>query len=235
MSTRNFALVASAILFASPSTDALAASPTPTLKTGDYGGQRALVVVGEPTKYGGDGVAVARHPTTVHYDSATQTYVLHDYEGDAGFTFSPNEIVTSKSNATYTFYRDTATGSTLKLLNQSPTNPLIALTYVTYGKWNIPKAPGETYIFADNYVVFGQKTPSANIPRTGSALYNAILDGSYQSGSNSYHLSGTAKYTANFANATMSVSAAPVAKSTITELTTSVITMLARHMLGTRL
>lgn len=194
-----------------PAAAANAASATPNLRTGDYAGLRSLVVVGEPTQYGGDGVAANTHPTTVHYDSATQSYILHDYEGDAGYRFSPNEIVASQSSAAYTTYRDTATGSTLKLLNQSASNPVIALTYVTYGKWNIPKAPGETYKFADNYVVFGQRTPAASIPRSGSASYNAILDGTYQSGSNTYRLGGNAKYTANFGNATMGVSVTPVA------------------------
>lgn len=209
MNTRNsFLALAIGVGLGTPS---LAASPTPTLKTGDYVGQRAVVVVGDPTKYGGDGVAVNTHSTTVRFDAATQSYTLHDYDGDSGYRFSPNEIVTSQSSAAYTSYRDTATGSTLKLLNQSPSNSLIVLSYVTYGKWNIPKAAGETYKFADNYVVFGQKTPSANIPRSGSASYNAILDGSYQRGSIAYRVSGTARYTANFGSATMGVSANPVA------------------------
>lgn len=188
-----------------------AASPTPNLKTGDYQGLRALIVVGEPTQYGGDGVAANTHPTTVRYDAATQTYILHDYDGDAGFRFSPGEIVASQTSTAYTTYRDTATGSTLRLLNQSSSNPVIALTYVTYGKWNIPKASGETYKFADNYVVFGQKTPSASVPRSGTAAYGAILDGSYQRGAASYRLSGTARYTANFGSGTMGVTVTPVA------------------------
>lgn len=190
---------------------AAATSPTPTLKTGDYSGQRALVVVGEPTAYGGDGVSANIHPTTVHYDAASQTYVLHDYEGDQGYSFSPGEIVAGKSSAAYTFYRDTRTGSTLKLLNQSASNPLIVLTYVTYAKWNVPQT--SPIILADNYVVFGQVTPAANVPRTGSASYKAILDGTYQNRSGTYRLSGNANFVANFGNATMSVTATPIATS----------------------
>jgi len=80
---------------------------------------------------------------------------------------------------------------------------------VTYGKWAMPHS--SPIIYADNYVVFGQQTPAASIPRSGSASYSAVLDGTYQSGSNTYRLGGTASYVANFGNATMSVSATPVA------------------------
>jgi hypothetical protein len=188
-----------------------AATPTPTLAAGDYPGLRAIVAVGDPSAYGGDGITANRHPTTVHYDAASQTYVLHDSEGDPGYGFSPSEIVASQSTAAYTFYRDTSTGSTLKLLNQSTSNPLIVLTYVTYGKWVVPVT--WPIILADNYVVFGQKTPAASVPRTGSASYNAMLDGTYQNQSGTYALSGGASYVANFASGSMGVTVTPVATS----------------------
>ena len=75
-----------------------AASPTPALPTGNYAGQRALVVVADPTSYGGDGVAANIHPTTVRYDAASQSYVLYDYEGAPGTTFAPSEKVASHSS-----------------------------------------------------------------------------------------------------------------------------------------
>lgn len=186
-----------------------AASPTPGLKTGSYAGQRALVVVGDKTAYGGDGVAANVHPTTVSYNAATQTYTLYDYDGGPGFGFSPGEVVAAQSNAGYTTYRDASTGSTLKLLNDGASNPVIALTYVTYGKWVVPQSA--PIHFADNYVVFGQITPAASVPRTGSASYRAILDGTYQKGAATYRLSGNATLTASFGTGMMGLTTTPVA------------------------
>jgi C-lobe and N-lobe beta barrels of Tf-binding protein B len=190
-----------------------ATSPTPTLKTGDYAGQRAIFSSRDPTSYS-SGVAVGKHPTTIHYDAASQTYVFSD--GPEGYyprySFSPNEIVTTQSTAAYTVYRDRNSGAgTLKLLNQSPTNPVIALTYVTYGKWTQPPTPDVKV--ADNYMVFGQITPPASVPRSGSASYKAILDGTYQQASSIYRLSGNAVFAANFGTGTMGLTVTPVATS----------------------
>ena len=193
---------------------AVTPNPTPNLKTGDYQAQWGLLVVGDPAAYSRNNVSAAIHPMTVHYDSASGTYVVND--GTQNISFSRSEYVASKSNAAYTYYRDTSTGGTLKLLNQSPTNPLIALTYVTYGKWTtLPQAP---VILNDNYVVFGSVTPSSAVPRTGSANYNFIIDGTYQlagsTAGKTYGLSGNGRLTANFASATTGLTITPIATNT---------------------
>src|SRR5436190_21963048 len=113
---------------------AFAVTPTPNLKTGDYQAQWGALTVGDPSVYSHVNVSAAVHPTTVHYDAASGTYVFND--GSQNYSFSRSEVVAAQSTAAYTYYRDTATGATLKLLNQSATNPVIALTYVTYGKWS---------------------------------------------------------------------------------------------------
>jgi hypothetical protein len=169
-------------------------SPTPKLGTGDYQASWGLVAVGDPSVYSKNNIAVGLHPTTVHYDAASGTYIFTD--GSAQMGFSRKEIVASSSTPAYTFYRDSASGATLRLLNQSAANPRIALTYVTYARWTpVPQSP---IILNDNYVVFGSVTPSANMPRTGSASYNAILDGTYQNKSGTYDLGGSASFVANF-------------------------------------
>jgi len=190
---------------------ASAASPTPALKTGNYAGQRVIVVVGDKTAYGGDGVSAAKHPTTISYNASTQTYTLYDYDGGPGYSYSPSKIVASQSTAAYTFYRDASTGSTLKLLNDSPTNPVIALNYVTYGKWVVPQSA--PIHFADNYVVFGQISLASAVPRTGSANYRAILDGTYQKGATTYCLAGNATFAANFGTGIMGLTVAPIGTS----------------------
>src|SRR4051794_6537473 len=149
---------------------------TPNLKTGDYQAQWGALTVGDPSVYSRVNVSAAIHPTTVHYDAASGTYVFND--GSQNISFSRGEYVAAKSTAAYTYYRDAATGATLKLLNQSTNNPVIKLTYVTYGKWS--PTPQSPIALNDNYVVFGSITPPSALPRSGSASYSFILDGTYQ-------------------------------------------------------
>ena len=112
------------------------------------------MTVGDPSVYSHVNVSANVYPTTIHYDATSGTYVVND--GQQNISFSRSEYVAGKSTAAYTYYLDTATAATLKLLNQSSTNPVIALTYVSYGKWS-PK-PQPPIVLNDNYVVFGSKT-----------------------------------------------------------------------------
>jgi hypothetical protein len=190
---------------------AVVPNPTPNLRTGDYRAQWGLLAVGNPSTYSHINVSAAIHPTTVHYDAVSGTYVFND--GSSNIGFSRSEYVSSKSTAAYTYYRDTSTGATLKLLNQSAANPVIALTYVTYAKWTpVPQSP---IILNDNYVVFGAITPASAVPRSGSAAYNFILDGTYQvngaGSAKTYSLGGSGRLTADFANASMGLTFTPVA------------------------
>lgn len=191
----------------------LAVTPTPKLASGDYQAQWGALTVGDPTVYSHTNVSAAVHPTTVHYDSTSGTYVFSD--GSTQYSFSGNEV--TATGPRYVFYRDTATGATLKVLRQTATNPLIALTYVTYGKWT-PK-PQSPIVLNDNYVVFGSMTPPSSMPRSGSASYNFVIDGTYQlngkvSG-NTYALSGNGQLTADFASASLGFSLTPVATNTV--------------------
>lgn len=190
---------------------AITPNPTPNLKTGNYQAQWGIMTVGDPSAYGRNNVSANIYPTTVHYDAVSGTYVVND--GQQNISFSRTEYVSAKSSAAYTYYRDTATGATLKLLNQSATNPVVALTYVTYGKWTpIPRSP---IVLNDNYVVFGSITPASAVPRSGSASYNFMLDGTWQqTGSPSgktYRLAGNGRLVANFSSATMGLTVTPVA------------------------
>ena len=212
MSIRAIALQLPAVLSltAAPAL-AVTPNPTPNLKTGDYQAKWGILTVGNPSAYGRNNVSANIYPTTVHYDAASGTYVFNDGQQNIGF--SRTEYVAAKSSAAYTYYRDTATGATLKLLNQGAANPVIALTYVTYGKWTpVPQSP---IVLNDNYVVFGAITPASAVPRSGSASYNFILDGTWQlAGSPSgktYSLAGSGRLTADFTNAMMGLSVTPVA------------------------
>jgi hypothetical protein len=210
MSIRAIVLLLSVGLTAAPAL-AVTPNPTPNLKAGDYQAKWGILTVGNPSAYGRNNVSANIYPTTVHYDAASGTYVFND--GQQNISFSRGEYVAAKSSAAYTYYRDTATGATLKLLNQGAANPVIALTYVTYGKWTpVPQSP---VVLNDNYVVFGAITPASAVPRSGSATYNFILDGTWQlAGSPSgktYSLAGSGRLTADFTNAMMRLSVTPVA------------------------
>src|SRR3954453_9671379 len=95
---------------------------TPNLKTGDYQAQWGALTVGDPSVYSRVNVSAAIHPTTVHYDAASGTYVFND--GRSKISFSRSEYVSSKSSPAYSYYVDTTTGATLNLLKQSATNPV---------------------------------------------------------------------------------------------------------------
>jgi hypothetical protein len=205
--------ITATLIFAAAATAASAVTPNPTpnLKTGDYQAKWGILTVGNPTVYGRNNVSANIYPTTVHYDAASGTYVVND--GQKNISFSRTEYLAAKSTTAYTYYRDTTTGATLKLLNQSATNPVIALTYVTYGKWT--PVPQGSIVLNDNYVVFGSITPASAVPRSGSASYNFILDGTWQqTGSPSgktYSLAGNGRLIADFTNATMGLTVTPVA------------------------
>ena len=210
MSIRAIALLLIVGLTGGPAL-AVTPNPTPNLKTGDYEAKWGILTVGNPSAYGRNNVSANIYPTTVHYDAVSGTYVFND--GQQNISFSRSEYVAAKSSTAYTYYRDTATGATLKLLNQGAANPVIALTYVTYGKWTpVPQSP---VVLNDNYVVFGAITPASAVPRSGSATYNFILDGTWQlAGSPSgktYSLAGSGRLTADFTNAMMGLSVTPVA------------------------
>src|SRR3954453_17466977 len=105
-----------ALTFAAAPALAVTPNPTPNLRTGDYQAKWGILSVGNPTVYGRNNVSANVYPTTVHYDAASGTYVFND--GQQNISFSRTEYVAAKSTAAYTYYRDTATGATFKLLSQ---------------------------------------------------------------------------------------------------------------------
>ena len=150
-------------------------------------------------------------PATYGYDAASQTYTVREFDGTT-FSFSPGEIVAAESSAAYTVYRNSS-GVTFRLLNKGAANPLVALSYVTYGTWGRGIAPTTGYTEArkQDWLIFGPKTAAADIPRVGTATYSAILDGSYHDATASYALSGTAGLTADFARGALGMFINPVA------------------------
>ena len=146
-----------------------------------------------------------RATSSVVYDSVTDTYTVRD-TGSLAITssFGPADI--DSSNATFTVYKK-GTTETFRLLNRSPANPLIVLSYVDYGQWRRTTANGTTTAVNDTYVVFGTKSPSSAVT-SGSASYATVVDGTFVNKDGAYAVSGTGTFNANFGAGTIGYSSA---------------------------
>ena len=137
----------------------------------------------------------ARATSKVIYDAAAGTYVIRDTGSlTTTATFGPSNLVSSSGNfSTY----GTATNS-FRRLNQSPSNTLIALTYVDYGQWRRTSTASGVTSVNDTYLVWGSRTPSANIPRSGGASYTTIVDGTFVNKDGAYAVAGSGTFNATF-------------------------------------
>jgi hypothetical protein len=154
---------------------------------------------------------LARATSTVVYDPATDTYTVRDTGSlTTKSSFGPGNIDAGSSNATFTVYKKVSgsTTETFRRLNQSAANPLIVLSYVDYGQWRRATTSGSTTSVNDTYLVWGQRTPGASVPRTGSASYNTVLDGTFINKNGAYAVSGTGTFGADFAAGTINYSSA---------------------------
>jgi hypothetical protein len=161
---------------------------------------------GGPIFYGN----FARINTTIQYDHPTQSYTVRDTGSvSTTSTFAPADIDAGASNTTYTVYSKNSGTETLKLLNPGAGNPLIALTYTSYGQWTRTTAGGGyngADAVNDTFFVYGIKTASGSMPTSGSAVYNTVIDGTFVNSTSVYDLSGTGSITANFGSGTGTIS-----------------------------
>jgi len=154
----------------------------------------------------------ARANSTVRYDAATGAYIVRE-TGDATKTYSLSAAnkVGAESNATYTVYRTISGGTTNTFRLYNPV--ALTLTYASYGTWR-QSTPGIGYQGAtkvyDTYFVYGIKTAGADVPRSGTGNYSAVLDGTFVNKNGPYALSGNGAFTANWVAGTISYSATPV-------------------------
>lgn len=149
-----------------------------------------------------------RATSTVVYDPATDTYTIRD-TGNLNLksTFSPSDINAGASNAEFTVYSKNGGNETFRLLNKGAGNPAIQLSYVQYGEWKRTSTADGTTSTNDTYLVFGSKTPAASVPRTGSASYTTMFDGTFVDKNGGHALDGTGTLTANFSSASIGYTA----------------------------
>ncbi|MDB5698115.1 MAG: Transferrin binding protein-like solute binding protein [Alphaproteobacteria bacterium] len=148
----------------------------------------------------------ARATSQVIYNAGTQTYTIRD-TGSVSRTasFGPGQLVSSAG--THTIYTRTASGTTetFRVYNKGQVAAgQVNLTYSTYGHWR-ESTPGAGFQGAtklsDTYFIFGTKTTAANMPRSGSAGFNGIIDGTFVNKTSTYTLGGTIGFTADWTNA----------------------------------
>ncbi len=150
----------------------------------------------------------ARATSTVVYDPVADSYTLRDTGSlTTKSTFAPANIDAAASDAAFTVYKKTGTGSTetFRKLNAGAGNPLIVLNYVTYGQWRRAATSGTTTSVNDTYVVWGSKT--ATTPTTGTGSYSTVLDGTFVNLAGVYAVTGTGSLTANFGGGTIAYGA----------------------------
>ena len=150
----------------------------------------------------------ARATSKIVYDAATGTYTLRDTGSlTTTSTFAPANIDAGASTTAFTVYKK-GSNETFRRYNQGATTQGIALTYVDYGHWRRTGTPsfGTGTAVNDTYLVWGTKTASADMPRTGGATYTTALDGTFVNKNGAYAVTGTGTLSADFAGGTIGYS-----------------------------
>lgn len=144
----------------------------------------------------------ARATSAVVYDPATDTYTVRDTGSlTTTSTFGPSDISSTSGN--FTIYSKNGGTETFRLLNKSA----VGLTYVDYGEWKRSSTTSGTTSVNDTYLVFGNKTPRAAVPRTGSASYTTMYDGNLVDKNGEHALGGTGSMTANWGTGSLNYTA----------------------------
>ncbi len=146
----------------------------------------------------------------VRYDASTMSYTIS--AGDLpDSTFSPANRDSASSTAATTAYTKTVGNKTedLVLLTPGANNPQLALTYASYGGWQSTTVNGSALDAGTVFFVFGVKTQQSDLPVTGTAAYQTMLDGVFAGTGGVYVLNGTSSISANFGAGTVSFSMSP--------------------------
>jgi len=154
--------------------------------------------------------AMTNRQIDVRYDAASSSYTIST--GDlADSTFGPANRDAASSTASSTAYSKSAGTRTedLILLNPGPSNTRLPLTYASYGGWQSLTDNGVSIESSTVFFVYGVKTRQADLPVSGTANYQTIIDGLFAGTSGVYVLNGTSSFSANFGAGTVAFSMAP--------------------------
>ncbi len=166
--------------------------------------QGELVEVG----VGGTGASTARRiprgtlfAPTISFNTSTQTYTIAERSG-SDLVFSPSSLISNINGIS--IYRNTSssilTPNELTIVNPGTAANGLTFTYLTYGTLaNTNLVVGGTTIPAETeFLLFGNTTPFAQRPTSGSGTYTGIVQGRYQTQTDTFGLSGSLNLTADF-------------------------------------
>jgi hypothetical protein len=152
-------------------------------------------VSGSSAGFGGS-VAVA-------YDAATGGYTVHDSTGLSASFAAANKDTLASSTTASVFSKTTGNvNDQLVLFNPGAANPVMKLSYVSYGAWQRITDNGATANVAQQFFVYGIRQ-SSTAPSTGSASYATVVDGVWTNPDGIYYLGGSSTFTANFSSMTV--------------------------------
>lgn len=149
----------------------------------------------------------ARATSQFAYDPVANTFTVRDTGSTTiKSTFGVGDEDAAASNAEFTVFSKNGGSETFRLLNRGATNPTIQLTYVLYGEWVRSTTNGTTSV-NDTFIVGGSKTPTGSMPRTGSASYTTMYDGTFIDKNGAHALGGSGAITANFGSGSLGYTA----------------------------
>ena len=108
----------------------------------------------------------------MRYDAASQSYTVE--EGGQSVRFAPADRISG--NPLFDLFRTTGTGGTDTLrLTRTGATGIADTRFVAGGVWLNDNSAGGIRSFLMRSFVFGQPTPAAEIPRTGTSRFGLVL------------------------------------------------------------
>lgn len=173
------------------------------------------------------------------FDPATRTYSFFPVAQPTtnaaalAYRFGPSQLVSAQSDAVFTAYSTTGPAGqfnasdtvSARFFNPGAGNTRLALTHTSFGDYSITQNSGPAPTSRRDFVIFGITTPTAQMPRSGSATFAGLAFGSGQASSGTINLGveGTSALTANWGTGTFTSSLQLDARN----LATNVLTTLA--------
>lgn len=188
------------------------------------GGEVQANLINASTTASQSAVARTEAPGAIRiaYDAAANSYSISDTYGSAVFG-APAVPAANGTTTTRTFAAGTSNAQSLILSVPGSANPRLELTYLSYGIWQPNRDTIPTSVINRSFF-FGVETPAADLPRSGGALYNGVIAGTWMSGASTYRLDDRSdgSVLANFytgeVRTTMSLVGTEINQGTIREL-----------------
>ena len=147
-------------------------------------------------------VPLVSNIAAVRYDAAAQSYTVTG-DGLTTPSFGPAQRISGNATLTNSDRAGT-TQQNLTLFNPGAANPRLALTYASFGAYQeIGTATNGSRTVDTTFFSYGVRTTAADMPRTGRASYDTIVDGQFADSTGVYALGGQSSFEADFGASTV--------------------------------